>query len=320
MKIYFAAALVAIFSSAAQAFPVSVQSCGRTVEFDSPPNRAVSSDVNLTETMLALGLADRMAGYTRISDTRKVAPEYLADLRGIESLSPGYPTKEILLGAGADFLFAGWNYGLKVGGEVTPETLEPLGIKVYELTESCIHIGGKPKASIDDFFNDVRNLGTIFGIGDRAGGLIDQYRSEMNSIREMLPPKDAPLRVFVYDSGEISPFTAGRYAMPTALIEAAGGMNVMDDVEKSWATVSWEEVVARNPQIIAIVNYGSVTAEEKKRYILSNPAFSNVDAVLNDRFVILEYGDATPGPRNFGAIRKLAEEFWQRGRPAQTLQ
>ena len=27
------------------------------------------------------------------------------------------------------------------------------------------------------------------------------------------------------------PFTAGRYAMPTALIEAAGGKNIMDDFE-----------------------------------------------------------------------------------------
>jgi iron complex transport system substrate-binding protein len=32
-----------------------------------------------------------------------------------------------------------------------------------------------------------------------------------------------PLKVFVYDSGEDKPFTSGRYAMPTAIIEAAGG-------------------------------------------------------------------------------------------------
>ena len=69
-----------------------------------------------------------------------------------------------------------------------------------------------------------------------------------------------PPRVFVYDSGESAPFTAARYAMPTALIEAAGGLNIMDDFEKNWATVTWEEVVERNPEVVVIVNYGDVTA------------------------------------------------------------
>ena len=311
MKIPCAAALVAVSLCAAEAFPVSVKSCGRTVEFYTPPSRAVSSDVNLTEMMLSLGLADRMVGYTRISDTRQIGTEFRKDLSRIELLSPGYPTKEILLGVDADLLFAGWNYGLRVGGEVTPETLEPLGIKVYELTESCIHVGGKPKASIEDSFNDIRNLGKIFGIDDRAEALIDQYRSELGAIRRSLPPGEKPVRVFVYDSGENSPFTAGRYATPTALIEAAGGKNILDDIEKSWATVSWEEMIARNPEFIVIVNYGSVTAEEKRRLILSNPAFANVDAVINDRFIVLDYGDATPGPRNIDAVRRLADGFWK---------
>ena len=119
-----------------------------------------------------------------------------------------------------------------------------------------------------------------------------------------------PLRVFVYDSGEDTPFTAGRYAMPTALIEAAGGVNIMDDFEKSWATVTWEEVVERNPEVIMIVNYGEVTAEQKRDFMMSNPAFADLDAVKNDRFVTLEYVEATPGPRNFQAIKTLAAAFW----------
>ncbi|MEP6068196.1 MAG: iron ABC transporter substrate-binding protein, partial [Paracoccaceae bacterium] len=45
----------------------TVQSCDRTVTFDAPPERAISNDVNLTEMMLVLGLADRMVGYTGIS-------------------------------------------------------------------------------------------------------------------------------------------------------------------------------------------------------------------------------------------------------------
>ncbi len=82
------------------------------------------------------------------------------------------------------------------------------------------------------------------------------------------------MRVFVYDSGEEAPFTAGAYAMPTALIEAAGGVNIMDDLEKSWAEVSWEPVVDRNPEVVVIVNYGDVTAEQKIAFMKENPAFA----------------------------------------------
>ncbi len=46
-----------------------------------------------------------------------------------------------------------------------------------------------------------------------------------------------------------TPFTAGFYAMPTALIEASGGINIMNDFKKSWGTVTWEEVIDRNPEV-----------------------------------------------------------------------
>ena len=287
----------------------SVKSCNRTVTFDSPPKRAISNDVNLTEMMLVLGLADHMVGYTGISGWKTLDEEMRANVKQLPELSSKYPTKEVIVGANADFFFAGWNYGMKVGGEVTPETLEPFGVKVYELTESCTHIMKKGKASIDDMYADLLNLGSIFNVEDRAKNLVNDYKAELKSFKSNLETGE-PVRAFVYDSGEDTPFTAGLYAMPTALIEAAGGVNVMNDFEKSWGTVTWEEVVAQNPEVIIIVNYGSVTAEQKRAFMMSNPAFANIEAVKNDRFVTLEYVEATPGPRNIKAIKTLAKAFW----------
>ena len=287
----------------------SVKSCNRTVTFDSPPKRAISNDVNLTEMMLVLGLADHMVGYTGISGWKTLDEEMRANVKQLPELSSKYPTKEVIVGANADFFFAGWNYGMKVGGEVTPETLEPFGVKVYELTESCTHIMKKGKASIDDMYADLLNLGSIFNVEDKAEKLVSDYKSELKSFKDNLETGE-PVRAFVYDSGEDTPFTAGLYAMPTALIEAAGGVNVMNGFEKSWGTVTWEEVVAQNPEVIIIVNYGSVTAEQKRDFMMSNPAFANIEAVKNDRFVTLEYVEATPGPRNIKAIKTLANAFW----------
>ena len=287
---------------------VSVDSCNRTVTFDNPPKRAISNDVNLTEMMLVLGLSDKMVGYTGISGWKTLDEEMRLGVKQLPELSPKYPSKEVLVGADADFFFAGWNYGMKVGGEVTPETLKPFGINVYELTESCIHIMNKKKVSMDDMYNDLLNLGRIFKIENRAKKLVDGYRLDLKKFTQKLK-SISPKKVFVYDSGEDTPFTAGRYAMPTALIEAAGGINIMDDFQKSWGTVTWEEVIDRNPEIVVIVNYGKVTAEQKRKFMMSNPAFANIDAVKNNRFVTLEYVEATPGPRNIKAIKKLAKAF-----------
>ena len=287
----------------------TVESCNRTVTFEESPKKAISNDVNLTEMMLVLGLADRMVGYTGISGWKTLDEEMRAGVKELPELSQKYPSKEVLVGADADFFFAGWNYGMKVGGEVTPETLEPFGIKVYELTESCIHIMNKSKANMEDMYNDLLNLGRIFSVEDKANELINNYRMEIQELTKNINTDD-PLRVFVYDSGEDTPFTAGFYAMPTALIEASGGKNIMNDFKKSWGTVTWEEVIDRNPEVIVIVNYGNVTADQKKDFMMSNPAFAGIDAIKNDRFVTLEYVEATPGPRNIKAIKKLSEAFW----------
>jgi iron complex transport system substrate-binding protein len=290
----------------------TVQSCNRSVTFETPPERAISNDVNLTEMMLVLGLADRMVGYTGISGWKTLDAEMRSGVKELPELSAKYPTKEVLVGADADFFFAGWNYGMKVGGEVTPETLSPFGIKVYELTESCSHIMDKDKAGLKDMYADILNLGTIFGVEGRAETLVAGYKSELNDFNTKLENIEEGPRVFVYDSGNDAPFTAGRYAMPTALIEAAGGQNIMDDFNKSWGTVTWEEVVERDPQVVVIINYGDVTAEQKRDFMMSNPAFKNISAVENDRFVTLEYVEATPGPRNIKAVKKLADAFWNR--------
>ncbi len=293
----------------ASTFPVTVQSCDRSVTFDAAPQRAVSNDVNLTEMMLVLGLQDHMAGYTGVSDWKTLDERLRQGVAELPELSPNYPTKEVLLGADADLYFAGWNYGMRVGGELTPATLAEFDIAVYELTESCVHIMDKPKASIDDLYNDLLNLGRIFGIEEEADALVDGYKADLEAFTRTLPTMEIAPRVFVYDSGEDKPFTAGNFAMPTALIEAAGGTNIMDDVQSSWVEIGWEPVIERDPEIIVIVDYGKVTAEQKIAFMKSSPAFQDIPAVRDDRFVVLDYVEATPGPRNIAAIKRLATAF-----------
>ncbi|MBN3814956.1 ABC transporter substrate-binding protein [Paraburkholderia sp. Ac-20347] len=303
------ALLLACASAAAHAghYPVTVRSCNRDVTFTQTPARAVSNDVNLTEMMLALGQRTRMAGYTGISGWKTADPALQSALLGLPELARRYPSLETLAAAHADLYVAGWNYGMRVGGPITPQTLARFDIATYELTESCSHVMPRPAASLDDVYNDLRNLGAIFDVEARAQTLIASMQSRVADVRRVLnADTHTTPRVFVYDSGEDKPFTAAALAMPTALIRAAGGRNVMDDVAQSWTQVSWESVVARDPQVIVIVDYGAVTAAQKEAFLLGSPALANVAAIRARRFIVVPYDAATPGVRNAQAVETIA--------------
>ncbi|MFJ7795237.1 ABC transporter substrate-binding protein [Pseudomonas sp. NPDC096950] len=288
-------------------YPLTVQSCNREVTFKQAPKHAVSHDINMTQMMLALGLKPSMAGYSGVSGWKSVTPDMQSLLDGLPELAAKYPSVETLLNANVDFFFAGWDYGMRVGGDLTPQTLQPLGINVYELTESCAFVMKRPAATLEDTYNDLRNLGKIFDVQDRANTLIADMQVQAEEVRKDLPA-DKP-RVFLYDSGEDRAMTSGRLGMPQALIDAAGGRNILDDVEASWTRVNWENVVERNPQVIVIVDYGEVTAEQKEQFLLDNKALQSVDAIKNQRFIVIPYVQATPGIDNVLAVETLAKGF-----------
>jgi iron complex transport system substrate-binding protein len=288
-------------------YPLTIQSCNREVTFKQAPKHAVSHDINMTQMMLALGLKPSMAGYSGVTGWKSVTPQMQTILDGLPELAAKYPSVETLLNANVDFFFAGWDYGMRVGGDLTPQTLQPLGINVYELTESCAFVMKRPPASLEDTYNDLRNLGKIFDVQDRANALIGQMQAQVAEARKDLPA-DKP-RVFLYDSGEDRAMTSGRLGMPQALIDAAGGRNILDDVEASWTRVNWENVVERNPQVIVIVDYGEVTAEQKEQFLLNNQALQSVDAIKHQRFIVIPYVQATPGIDNVLAVETLAKGF-----------
>ncbi|MHC8365001.1 ABC transporter substrate-binding protein [Pseudomonas sp. ZT5P21] len=304
---------VALLLGSAQAFaeptkyPLKIQSCNREVTFKRAPTHAVSHDINMTQMMLALGLKTSMAGYSGVTGWKSVTPDMQTLLDGLPELAAKYPSVESLLNANVDFFFAGWDYGMRVGGDLTPQTLQPLGINVYELTESCAFVMKRPPASLEDTYNDLRNLGKIFDVQDRANALIAQMQAQVAEVRKDLPAHKP--RVFLYDSGEDRAMTSGRLGMPQALIAAAGGRNILDDIDASWTRVNWENVVERNPQVIVIVDYGEVTAEQKEQFLLNNKALQSVDAIKNQRFIVIPYVQATPGIDNVLAVETLAKGF-----------
>jgi len=285
--------------------PITVPVCGQPMEYPTTPQRAVTHGINITEMFLALGLADRLVGYGGLYDIARLPPDLRMQLANVPNLASQGMNLETLLGARPDFVFSGWAYGFR-DGQVTPQGLAELGIASYVLTESCIRKTARERVSLEDTFADMLNLGRIFRIEARARALVDAQRAELARIAAAV--RDAPHRprVFLYDSGTDIPVTAGRYAMPQAMIEAAGGSNVFDDIPSSWTNGNWEDVIARNPEWIVVVDNDRITPGGKVDFLLRQPELAHLTAIRERRFVLLDFAEATPGPRNVAAVRKLA--------------
>jgi iron complex transport system substrate-binding protein len=297
---------------AAAVYPVTVTSCGVPVTYDRAPQRAVSNDINTTEDMLALGLESHMVGtFGAVGDGpvgQPIPPQYQAGFNKVRDVDPNdYFTLEELVALHPDFLFAGWNYGLQTGTNLTPTYLAKFGIKTLVLTESCAHVvSAADSVSINDTYTDLRNLGEIFNVRARAQQVIDSMRAQVAAAQAKIAGLK-PIKVFDYDSGESAPFTGPGLAMPTALISLGGGTNIFASLKQSWTSVSWEQVVAAQPQCIIINDYGTPTAAQKEKFLETFAASKNLPAVKNRCFLPLSYDEVTPSPRNAEAVVAIAK-------------
>ncbi|MEL6751081.1 MAG: ABC transporter substrate-binding protein [Pseudomonadota bacterium] len=297
----------ATFTGSASA-EITVDNCGTPLTFATTPERLVVHDMNMTEMAFALGLQDKIVGLTGITGWYKTSPTFDEQRGDIPELAPKYPTMENLLAANPDLFFAGWYYGMKPGGDVTPDTLAAFDVKTLVLTESCVHLHkDRPAASMDLMFDDVKRLGSIMGVSAKAESLVDGWREQLSAIKSRTKDKPKP-RVFLLDGPADAPFTAGKFAIPDAMIAAAGGTNVTNDLETSWGRTSWEAVAAANPEFLVLLDYQTGNgAADTFKFLKEHPVMSGTDAVKNERWIGLRYEELTPGPANIDAIEKLAD-------------
>jgi iron complex transport system substrate-binding protein len=297
--------------SAAAHYPQTVTSCGVSVTYAKAPTRAVSNGVDTTEDMLALGLESHMVGTFGVASqategSTPVPSHYMAAYQKVDAVSPDNFTLTQLTALHPDFLFAGYNYGLQTGTDQTPAHLSTLGIKTLVIGESCALVQPTTSVSINETYNDLLNVGTIFGVKKAAQGLVSTMQSRISKIQSKASglPK---VTVFDYDSGETAPLTGPGLAMVNAEISLAGGTNIFANLKQTWSTVSWSQVVAADPACIIINNYGTTTATEKEQFLESSPITKNLTAVKNKCFLPLAYDEVTPSPRDLAAISSIAK-------------
>ena len=268
------------------------------------PEKAVTLAQFMTETLLALGLEDKMTGTALLNE--EILPEYKKAYEKIPELEMGEGhsiSKESFVATEADFV-SGWEQSITEEATGSLEELEERGVVPF------VSSGLAPDATIESVYNDFILLGKIFEVSERAEKVVAKMKDEVKNIADKTKDiKDRP-RVLIYDSGEGEAFVGGS-GLPNNLIELAGGENVYKDLGQDYATVSFEDIVQKNPEIIVVTEYYSgITGDEKIKFLKNNPALKDVDAVKNNRIYKIGLIDLAPGIRNSKAVGKLYNMFY----------
>lgn len=295
---------------------VTVTNCGKKASFPSPAKRLYVNDGNMISMVLALEAQQQVAGISSLGDDREVLSKAYGEdvVDALPVATPGYPNLENVIAQRPDTMVAGWSYGYGEADNLTPQILARHDIAAYVLTESCRQDSGA-RGTVPPWQalrTDLTNLGTITGRQAEASRVIDDIDRRLAELREA-PQAEDPPTVFLFDSGSKNVFSSGSFGGPQAIIEAAGARNALADVSDTWVSVSWERIVAAEPDLIAFVDYPGQSFQEKVSLLRSNPSTRDLPAVQEGRFLNLPYASWTSGPLNIDAAEYLRKELEKEG-------
>jgi iron complex transport system substrate-binding protein len=287
--------------------PVVVENCGVTASIARPPARVVTLNQAATEVMLVLGLQSCLVGTAYLDD--QILPEVADAYRRIPVLAAKYPSREILLAAKPDFLYATYPGAYGPGGIGSRADWKTRGVETYLSPAGCTDKTRPPGVTIETTFAEIREVARMFGVGERGDRLVDSYQRELQTVRGRIGTVARSPRVFWYDAGD-PPQAGACCGAPNEILRMAGAANIFADTPGSWTPVSWEAVIARNPDVIVLANASWSTAAQKRAQLMGRKALSTVDAIKQNRIIEIDFAYTTPGIRNVAAVRKLAEALY----------
>lgn len=245
-------------------YPVTITDhLNRTVTIEKVPERIVSGYYISTSALIALGLEDKVVGLEAKAASRPIyslaAPKLLDlpnvgtakefDLEGCIALNPDLVILPI-----------------KLKDQIS--TLEEMGITV---------IGVNPENE-ELLIETITMIAKLTGVTDYED-LINYYTEKENELKEVYANVTDKPRVYLAGNSSMLS-TASTNMYQNDLIEAAGGINVANDIVDSyWVNISYEQLIAYNPDYIIIVPESEYTKED----VMGDSNLSNIDAVKNNK-------------------------------------
>ena len=276
----------------------------RILTFDKKPERLVTLRQHITETALELELDKNIVGASSIIDP-PVAAHLQKRYSQLPIIAEKYPSPEVLFATEPDIIWVDRKLAFVKNQLGSMNNIEKQGIKIY-LSEGGFHSNSK----LEHVYVDIQKMGAIFGKEERANKIVTSMRKKVNIIGEVVRSQKSVLKVLDYDSGRNNMAFVGCRCLADDLISLAGGKNIFSDIEKEWAMVNWEEIIKRNPDVIVVHEYRGISGASKIAMLKSNPLLQEVNAIKNNRFIIVNLDEIYEGVRNAETVEKLAQGFY----------
>ena len=250
---------------------------GRLVAINGTPQRIISLAPSNTEILCALGLGERIVGVTDYCD---YPPEALNKTK-----VGGYanPDAEKIVALNSDLVLVAHGTPMDVINNLVGLGLTVFGIKTTDL---------------DDLLNDVRRIGEITDTEAEAQALTFEMESRIQAVTNQTDELEQRPRVF-YIVWHDPLWTAGSGTFINELIEKSGGVNIFQNVT-GYPTISIEEVIARDPEII-------ITSEWSYEWAINASELASTNASQTGRIYTLDDDLVQrPGPRLIDGLEWFA--------------
>jgi len=316
--------LSGLAQAAATHYPLTVDNCGAPQTFAQAPARAVTIGQAGSEMLYALGLGDKLAGTSLWFNN--VLPEYQALNAKVPRLADNEPSFEAVVGKRPQLVAVQFEWMVGAQGAVaTREQFAELNIPTYLLPSDC---EGKDNLvgadgtrlqafQVDSIYKSVSQLAEIFDVQARGAALNADLKARLDSAKQQLRGKDLAntSALFWFSSADldIDPYVAGRQGVADFMLRTLGVRNVVESTEE-WPTVGWETLAKANPTwlIIARMDRRRFPADDYQKkldFLRNDPVTKHMDAVKNNRIIILDAEAMQAGIRLFRGLQTLSAAF-----------
>ncbi|WP_039054983.1 ABC transporter substrate-binding protein [Enterobacter sp. Bisph1] len=316
-----------VSSALATTYPVTIENCGYKETFTKPPERVVALGQNTVEILLLLGLQNHVAA-SAFWPT-KVLPQLAEQNAKIKLLTVEIPTLESVLAQNPDFVAA--QLPLLLGPEskvAKREDLATVGVNSYLSPGMCATkkaagdmYGSRQKLwDMSYLYKEIEDFATIFNVQDKGQAVVADFKKRENDLRSEFS-KDKKDRSFVFWFSSSSPsadaYVGGKNSASGFIANVLGGHNAITS-ETEWPTVGWESIIAANPDVIVVSSldrnrWALDNAEEKIKFLKSDPAVSQLDAVKKGHIVVMDGQAMNPTIRTIYGAEQVAEQLRKLG-------
>ena len=293
----------------ATTYPLQVQNCGYTVSYDKAPASAVTIGQAGTEMLYALGLGDKVVGTSLWFNA--VQPQFKAINDKVPRLADNDPSFESVIGKRPGLVVSQFEWMVGKDGVVgTREQFHDLRIATYAMPSDC---EGKNNLSgadgtrtaaydVNALYKSVRQLAQIFDVQTRGEALVkDLMDRQAKAVAKVKASNMHNLSAALWFSSAdlaIDPYMAGQKGVAGYMMQTLGLRNIVTSAEE-WPTVGWETIAKANPSILVIARmdrrrFPADDYQKKLEFLKSDPVTQHMDAVKNNRIVIVD-ADALQG-------------------------